>query len=219
MYRYAYLHGFASSRLSRKGQDLRGRLEPYGIELELLELNVPRFETQTYSDILRALDHFDSHGAEGVRHRLIGSSMGGYLAARWAELRPDRVDRLFLLCPGFDQPSRWPRLLGEEALQRWERDGFLEVEDGAGTKRPLHWRFAEDVRRHPAFPEVRCPTTILHGTRDDVVPVSQSRSYAATRPHVELIEVEDDHRLLASVERIATEVRRFLGPDTLMSSE
>ncbi len=209
MYRYAHLHGFASSRLSRKGLELRARLEPDGIDLELLELNLPSFETQTYTEILRALDAFDSRTAEGVRLRLTGSSMGGYLAARWAELHPDRVERLFLLCPGFDLPSRWPRLLGEEAMRAWERDGLLEVDDGAGARRPLHWRFVEDSRQHPAFPEVRCPTIILHGSRDEIVPIGQSRDYAAARPHVQLIEVEDDHRLLGSVERIAAEVRRF----------
>jgi pimeloyl-ACP methyl ester carboxylesterase len=211
MFRYAHLHGFASSRLSRKGQWLRNRLQPDGVDLELLELNVPSFETQTYSEILRVLDAFDSRTPGDVRLRLTGSSMGGYLAARWAELHPDRVDRLFLLCPGFDLASRWPRLLGNEAMRRWESDGAIDMEDGAGIRRPLHWRFVEDSRQHPGYPEVPCPTTILHGSRDEVVPIEQSRSYAAAHPQVRLIEVEDDHRLLGSVERIAGEVRRFFG--------
>ena len=30
--------------------------------------------------------------------------------ATWAELHPERVERMFLLCPGFDLPSRWPLL-------------------------------------------------------------------------------------------------------------
>jgi pimeloyl-ACP methyl ester carboxylesterase len=31
---------------------------------------------------------------------LIGSSMGGYIAARYAELHPEQVAKLVLLCPG-----------------------------------------------------------------------------------------------------------------------
>ena len=96
-------------------------------------------------------------------------------------------------------------------MRRWERDGTIEMEDGAGVRRPLHWRFVEDSRQHPAYPEVSCPTTILHGSRDEVVPIDQSRSYATARPKVRLIEVEDDHGLLASLERIAGEARRFFG--------
>jgi pimeloyl-ACP methyl ester carboxylesterase len=207
--RTLYLHGFASSRESRKGLALRERLRTDGIELELLDLNVPSFGKQTYSAILDHLDRVDRETGSERRLRLAGSSMGGYLAARWAELHPERVERLFLLCPGFDLPSRWPLVLGEEAMRRWERDGELEVEDTGGVRRLLHWEFVEDAHGHPEFPEVTCPTRILHGIRDEIVPVDFSRRYAAPRPHVELVEVDDDHSLLGSVERIAVEMGRF----------
>jgi pimeloyl-ACP methyl ester carboxylesterase len=207
--RYLYLHGFASSRESAKGLRLRDLLADAGIELELLELNVPDFESMTYSSILEHLDRVDA--ARPARAlALVGSSMGGYLAARWAELNPERVERLFLLCPGFDLASRWPRMLGSEAFAAWERDGALEVEDGSGRKRMLSWQFVLDSRRHPAWPEVRCPTRIVHGIHDDTVPLTFSRRYAATREHVALIELDDDHRLLSSVDRIAAELRAFL---------
>lgn len=46
------------------------------------------------------------------------------------------------------------------------------------------------------------PTSIIHGTRDDVVPIETSRAFAAANPGVELVEVDDDHRLEASLPRI-----------------
>lgn len=207
--RYLYLHGFASSRLSRKGVALRERLVGDGVELELLDLNVPSFEKQTYTAILRFLDEIDRSTAAGTKLRIAGSSMGGYLAARWAELHPERVERLFLLCPGFDLPARWPLILGQEQMDRWREAGVVAIEDAAGEKRPLHWKFVEDAQTHTKYPEVRCPTRILHGTRDDVVPIELSRKFLAGRPHVELVEVDDDHPLTGSIERVTDEIRDF----------
>lgn len=211
-YRYAYLHGFASSGLSRKGLCLREVFRGSALDLELPDLNVPSFETMTLSAILAALDARDSTAGGGpFLWRLVGSSMGGYLAARWAELRPDRVERLVLLCPGLDMVARWPELLGEETFRLWEAAGRLEMPDAAGVPRPVHWGFVEDARTHPPFPEPSCPVLILHGRRDDVVSPELSRRYAATRPHVRLVELDDDHRLAGSLERIASEVAEFFG--------
>ncbi len=209
-FRYAYLHGFGSSADSRKGVFMRRALGSDGVDLTLLELNVPCFEKLTYSRILAFLDRF---GDGGDPLRLIGSSMGAYLAARWGELNPSRVDRLLLLCPGFDLPSRLPFFMNGEQIRRWEREGKIDVETSALGPRPLHWQFVVDARSHPAFPEVPCPTRIVHGRRDDVVPIEGSRRYAAGRPHVDLVEVDDDHALEDSLERVAVEAREFFGLD------
>lgn len=204
--RLLYLHGFASDRDSTKGVRLRERLAAAGHELELLDGNVPAFERMTYSAILA---YIDAVVAERPADRLVlaGSSMGGYLVARWAELNPDRVESLLLLCPGFDLAARWPLMLGERAFAAWERDGSIVTEDG----RSLHWAFVPDSRRHPAYPEVRCPTRILHGTRDEVVPIDFSRRYAAERDHVTLVELDDDHLLHDSIETIGDELVDLLG--------
>lgn len=210
----AYLHGFASGPLSKKGLLLAERLRSQGVELRLPDLNRPSFSRLTVTGALEAVDELVA-GAEvgkgdGGRWCFVGSSFGGYVAARWAELHPDRVARLLLLCPGFDLLSRWPLLLGREAFERWERDGVIPLADGAGRMTPVHWGFVEDARRHPPFPEVPCPTRIVHGSRDEVVPVETSHRYAAARPHVSLREVDDDHGLLASVDAIGAEVEGFL---------
>ena len=210
----AYLHGFASGPLSKKGMLLAERFRGQGVELRLPDLNRPSFSRLTVTEALEAVDELvagvEASGDGAGRWRFVGSSFGGYVAARWAELHPERVARLLLLCPGFDLLSRWPLLLGREAFERWERDGVIPLADGAGRMTPVHWGFVEDARRHPPFPEVPCPTRIVHGTRDEVVPVETSRRYAAARPLVTLREVDDDHGLLASVEAIAAELEGFL---------
>lgn len=210
----AYLHGFASGPLSKKGVLLAERLRSRGVELRLPDLNRPSFSRLTVTGALEAVDELvgsaeASGGVEG-RWRFVGSSFGGYVAARWAELHPERVARLLLLCPGFDLLTRWPEILGREVFERWERDGVIPLADGAGRMTPVHWGFIEDARRHPPFPDVPCPTRLVHGTRDEVVPVETSRRYAAGRPHVTLREVDDDHGLLASVDAVGAEVEGFL---------
>ena len=208
--RYAYVHGFASSSLARKGLYLRQVFRGRGLELELPDLNVPSFETMTISAMLAALDARDAGGGgDPFAWRLVGSSLGGYLAARWAELRPDRVDRLVLLCPGLDMAARWPTLLGEEAFARWEAEGAIELPDATGQPRPVHWGFMEDMRTHPPCPEPACPVLVVHGRRDEVVDPELSRRYAAARPHVDLVEVDDDHSLAGSLQTIAREATRF----------
>ncbi|HJL20209.1 MAG TPA: YqiA/YcfP family alpha/beta fold hydrolase [Sandaracinaceae bacterium LLY-WYZ-13_1] len=208
----AYLHGFASGPLSKKGQRLRAAFEEAGLALRLPDLNVPSFERLSLTAMLDALDALDAAEGDAEGWGLVGSSLGGWLAARWAERRPARVARLLLLCPAFDLAARWPSLLPPGAMRTWERSGALILPDGAGTPRPVHYRFYEEAREQPALPEVTCETRIVHGTRDERVPVEGSRHYAAARPHVTLVEVDDVHDLLASQDRVVEEALAWLGP-------
>jgi len=205
--RYVFLHGFASGPLSRKGQALAGAFAERGLTLHQPDLNAPDFAHLTHTASLGVLDRAAGDADDVV---LIGSSLGGYLAARWAELHPNRVSRLVLLCPGFDMITRWPQLLGADAIARWRAHGVLVFPDGAGHPTPVHWGFIEDALRHPATPVTPCPTLILHGTRDDVVPIASSRAYAAAHAHVRLVELDDDHGLLASLAPITAETFAFL---------
>jgi len=207
--RHIFLHGFASGPQSKKGNALREAFAARGVELTLPDLNAPDFAHLTYTASLAVIDA--AAGDDPVA--LVGSSLGGYLAARWAQLHPDRVSRLVLLCPGFDMVERWPKLLGADAIARWRAHGVLTFPDGAGVPTAVHWDFITDALNHPPTPEVGCPTLILHGTGDEVVPIDSSRRYAATRDHVRLVELDDDHGLLGSVERITVEAFAFLELD------
>ncbi len=206
----AYLHGFASSPLARKGQALRLELAQRGVLLHLPDLNRPSLAEIKVTDALVAIDELVDSAGSVQRWSFIGSSFGGYLAARWAELHPDRVHRMILLCPGFDLASRWRELVGEQGMARWQREGALEIEDATGRPVDLHWPFYEDFLGHPAFPRATCPTLVIHGRQDEVVPVSTSRLWAETSPEVELLEVDDDHGLHSSLPLIAEHVGRFL---------
>ncbi|MFW6050571.1 MAG: YqiA/YcfP family alpha/beta fold hydrolase [Myxococcota bacterium] len=214
MYRYAYLHGFASSSGSKKGVWLAEALAADGVVLERPDLNRPSFGELSHRAMIAAVEEMDRASGPGDRWRLVGSSLGGWLAARFAELHPGRVDRLVLLCPGFGLAERWPHLVGEASWARWRRQGALPLPDAHGRMVPVHWGFIEEARRQPAVPAVPCPTVIVHGRRDPTVPIEGSRAYAAAHPErVRLVEVDDDHALMGSLDTILGEVRRHFGID------
>ncbi|MEM1416711.1 MAG: YqiA/YcfP family alpha/beta fold hydrolase [Myxococcota bacterium] len=208
MLRYAYVHGFASSQHSFKGQELRRRLHDR-IEVETPDLNVPSFAKLSPLAMLEALDALDGERAS-AGWGLVGSSLGGWLSARWAQLRPERVRGLLLLCPGFDLPKRWPALLGGEAMASWRRKGVRPVPDHTGALQPLHYDFYRESLRSEPWPAIpaHIPTIIVHGRQDEVVPIASSRRYVTLHPHVRLVEVEDDHSLTRSVDVLEDLLRR-----------
>jgi alpha/beta superfamily hydrolase len=58
--------------------------------------------------------------------------------------------------------------------------------------------------------DIDCPTAIVHGWRDDIVPVENSIRWA--REHkAELHILESDHRLQDQIETICVLLRDFLG--------
>ena len=208
-YRYAYLHGFASNARSKKGLALQERFARTGVELWLPDLNRPSFAQLSHRAMLAHLDALDELGDRDKPWRLIGSSLGGWLAACWAELRPTRVNRLVLLCPGFRLAERWKEALGEAAIAQWERDGFREIADADGKVARVHFDFFRESLENLDEPEPRCPALVIHGTRDDVVPVESSRRWSHGRSNVTLVEVDDDHALVRSLDVIEMETRRF----------
>jgi pimeloyl-ACP methyl ester carboxylesterase len=65
-------------------------------------------------------------------------------------------------------------------------------------------------------PEALCappglPVTILHGLRDEVVPIELSRAYQQrSPPGVRLLELDDDHPLRGSIDLLEREARSML---------
>src|ERR1700727_323514 len=100
MTRIVYLHGFASTPLSTKAQFFKRKFE--GADFEIPQLDRGDFEKLTVSSQLQVIDAA-VHGDPVI---LMGSSLGGYLAALYAS-RHANVERLGLLAPAFEFPARW----------------------------------------------------------------------------------------------------------------
>jgi uncharacterized protein len=94
--KFVYLHGFASSPNSRKARFFEERFNELGIGLEVPDLAEGNFRNLTLTAQLNVVSRLCS----GQPASLIGSSMGGYLAALYAARHPE-VERLVLLAPAF----------------------------------------------------------------------------------------------------------------------
>jgi pimeloyl-ACP methyl ester carboxylesterase len=198
--RFLYLHGFASGPHSRKALTFRTALAVRGVDLEVPQLDEGDFEHLTISGQLAVI----ARSLDGEPVRLIGSSMGGYLAALYAAAHPE-VSRLVLMAPAFDFAARWREKIGAEL------PAHLEVFHYAtNSMRRVHYALIEDALRYPAMPDFAQPARIFHGIRDDVVPVETSREFSAAHPNARLTEVDSDHELLDVLDAIAGEAVPFL---------
>jgi len=209
--RVIYLHGFASGPLSRKARFFRSHLEQEGVEVQVPDLAQGDFENLTITGQLAVLEAAAGDGPV----RLVGSSMGGYLAAllaaRLAATKPACVERVVLLAPAFGFAERWPAVVGKEGMERWLTTGKLPIfHYGEGGMRDLGLAMYEDSRKYEGEPDFSQPGLMFHGVHDAVVPVEASRAFAARHGNVRLIEMDSDHELTDVMAKIWDGCREFL---------
>lgn len=205
--RVVYLHGFASGPQSSKARFFHAKFADRGIDCDVLQLDEGDFEALTVSGQLRVIDGAVS-GAPVV---LMGSSLGGYLAAAYAA-RHSNIEKLVLLAPAFQFPSRWRRRFEGPELEEWKRSGGKNFYHYAFQgERRLGYRFVEDAAQYEDEPDFKQPALILHGRRDDVVPAEVSQRFVERHPNAQLRLVDSGHELTDVMETLWTETARFLG--------
>jgi pimeloyl-ACP methyl ester carboxylesterase len=206
MFRIIYLHGFASSPQSKKAQLFRERFATAGSQISILDLDDGNFENLTITGQLRVIDA----AVAGKPAALVGSSLGGYLAALYASRHPE-IERLVLMAPGFGFSHLWPESLDAEAVEEWKRTGFLSVfHYGDNRERRLSYGIVEDARQYPDFPDFSQPALIYHGSQDTVVPPERSERFAASHPNAMLRIVESGHDLMSAIDEILRGAEEFL---------
>jgi pimeloyl-ACP methyl ester carboxylesterase len=199
--RIIYLHGFASGPFSKKAAFFRERIP----SLEVPDLAAGDFEHLTISGQLKLIEDL----ARGERVALIGSSLGGYLAALYAARHPEAA-KLVLMAPAFGFVRRWAAAPEAEG---WRKTGYLEVYH-YGEKRTcrLSYQFIEDALGYEDFPDCQQPALIFHGVNDDTVPARVSSEFAATHPNARLHLLDSDHELLDALDIIWKGTKPFLLP-------
>jgi uncharacterized protein len=141
---------------------------------------------------------------------LIGSSLGGYLAALYAA-RHLHVERLILLAPAFDFHRLWMRQLGPERVDSWRQSGSIYVfHYAAGCELPLGYQLFEDSSHFEAFPDFTQPALIFHGNHDPVVPVIYSTEFVGAHSNARLVQLESGHELTDVLDAIWHESKPFL---------
>ena len=149
----------------------------------------------TLLDVAAAVDHLANVGAiDATRVIACGHSAGGHLAL-WLAGR----HRLPGEAPGANPAVQLRAVIAQAAVADlaggWNdgfgRDQIAGFLGGQPADVPDRYRIAEPIGVLP----LGIPQVLVHGRRDDVVPLSQSRAYAqAAGSESELLEFEDaDH--------------------------
>jgi len=202
----AYLHGFASGPGSTKAQFFRARLAELGATVEVPDL-APDFTHVTVTGMLRIVQPLLARGPAV----LLGSSLGGYLAALVAARDPDRVHGLVLFAPAFGFVQRWEERIGPAALARWRARGAMPAfHYGRGTEVPLAIDILDDGRRWPEEPDPPAPALVFAGRRDEAVPLASVERFARARPGRELVVFDSGHELTDVLEPMWERTAAFL---------
>lgn len=209
MLAYAYLHGLGSSPASRKGTALRDALAARGVTLHMPDLRRPDLR---HLSIRAAWDEFEAldRALGRPRWRMAGSSLGGWMLARWAHAT-GRVDRAVLIATPRNLRALWDRWLSEESRAAWKERGSMLLPDVHGRMQRIGYSFYEDVvalGSAPA-PALACESLFVHGTRDVLVPIEEARAFAEAC-RARLVEFDDAHELEAHVGDVARLAASFL---------
>ena len=152
-----------------------------------------------------------------ARAHVIGSSMGGRIAWRFAAAHPERLHRLVLLAPdGFAEPGaegRPPRIpwafrllpwvLPERPLRRLAAAGhgspetltepiFRRTHDllrAPGVRRAMLERLRQTrpCDPRPFLARITAPTLLLWGEQDRMIPLAHAENYRRAIPQAELV--------------------------------
>ena len=214
---FIYLHGFASSPQSQKATAFSKRFAELGVPLTVPDLEGGDFKHLTVSGQLRIIESImDSF--PNASFALIGSSMGGYLAALTSQIRAG-VKGAYLMCPGFNFITRWK----SAALS-----GEIHKEDGADLIRVFNYRYNkmmelnlgifDDAEKWQAVKyDKPVPTRIVHGIHDETVDIGESRNFTQNYPWASLKEVDSDHGLLSHLDWILDDCLDFFRVQGLLS--
>ena len=217
-----YLHG-------------RGGLRKSSVHLTLAErfrvfLPVhPGFDGTAFHDGIASMPALAGLYAEFVRRHVggpcdvVGHSFGGWLAAWFAVLHGDLVQRLVLECPAGFRPGGAPSTtVDAEAVRRMlyahpERqppdDRPPGMEDANRLRAPhYHGGMPLDEDLVARLGEIACPSLLVYGLEDGIIPMETCRILEERIPSLRTDYVEDAaHGLeIDQPERVAETVIGFL---------
>lgn len=163
----------------------------------------PSFTTmQDY--VMHYLELFDMLKLD--RFNLVGLSMGGYLAAKFASQHGARVKKLALIAPAGMIDPRHPMLdilavpgeavpgllvsdmdvIRKRLPQKPDLDFIGERYREAGTVARIFWEHPGDPKFMRYLHRIKVPTCILWGEEDKIIPVQQTETWRKFIPNADI---------------------------------
>ncbi|MDD3266496.1 MAG: alpha/beta fold hydrolase [Burkholderiales bacterium] len=209
--KYFYLHGFASGINSAKAIFFKEQFANINIELECLDLNGKDFSRFTLSKVINELKiKFKQYD----KITLIGSSMGGLISLNLVEMLRN-IKKIILLAPALEFNSHWDKLVGNDNLIKWKKDGSLPIYNtGLNKEFLLHYGFYLDMQniKDRDFNTKNVKIISFHGIHDKTIPIESSRNFSINNK-VLLNELDSDHALTDALPEIWPKVAEFIIED------
>lgn len=195
-------HGFGSTKTRRKYVKLARVLTKRGIatfrfDFEGCGDSEGSFETIT---IKRQVSDLASAAEYALRQKninknkiaLLGSSLGSVIVALFTAQSKLPVKTLVFWAPAFNQEKLFPIWHTKSILRKWKRQGyFIRKDKKLGIS---YLRENEKKDYTPILSRVQAPILIIHGKKDETVPLKFSKKLAKEYKNIKLVLYPTDHK-------------------------
>lgn len=151
--------------------------------------------SEAVDDVLSAIKSAKKLGFNNIG--LVGSSFGG-LASIVASSLFKEVKFLVLKSPVVNLLEKEILTKSEKEINDWKQKGFRYYYTSEGRKLKINFSFFEDAGRYDGYQiakKINIPILIVHGDKDQTVPVSQSIKFSKITPNSQLVLIKNaDHR-------------------------
>ncbi|MBK6941948.1 MAG: alpha/beta fold hydrolase [Planctomycetes bacterium] len=214
-----FLPGFGSVRSGSKATRIGRALAARGARMLALDYeghgdSSGAFATMSVSRHLRDAFAVIAAMAHSTPLTLIGSSLGGLVAARAAAKLQPHVERLALIAPAFGFRERFEHRLGGDALGHWERTNVLRY-SGEFFSAELAFDLLRDARtldEDELARAIEVPTLLVHGSADATVPLECSEHVARVwQAPLRFVRFDGgDHRLESFIDPLTDLIAEFV---------
>jgi len=212
-----YLHGLGSSPRSDKARLITDHLRGLGYSAQAPSLSVPSLSALDIEEALRVVQGCLERVNSPSGAILIGSSFGGFLALQATQRAIGRkgdplVKALVLLAPVVFPWHPTCGMITEAMEEHWAQKGAFPVhESESGLTVNVHIEFVRQLKSLTVdLGAELLPTLIIHGERDEVVPIQQSVEFCRRHPGTALIKLDDTHQLLAHPSKLVSAIQDFV---------
>ena len=211
-----HLHGLATNVMGEKINFLRNYFKEKKI-YSFFAMDMD-YEKHTTTDTLETLEILLRGFSQKYEHITIcGSSHGGYVALNYLKFKPLlNIKKVVLLAPSYNTLGLIIETFGKEKLKNWlEGKEEIEIEE-EDRKVEFIKDWAKDIIEHGYeiirdgkvdFPkDIPVEILIMHGIRDNIVPIKYSEMFTKQVKVKKFLKVEDDHKLNESLKKYIEEL-------------
>lgn len=217
-------HGFQSTKESKPLSDVSDTLLSQGISTFRFDFSGNGESDGTFmygnywkevEDLRTAVVYFSEKRNIPVRG-IVGHSKGGDVVILYASKYHD-IPAVVNISGRFDLKTGVRERLGDNFMIKIKKDGFIDVATSGGgigyrvTEQSLADRLATDVEAACSTIDPNCKVLTIHGSSDNVIPVSDASEFHRLIPNHQLQIVEGaDHSYTQNKTELASTIVNFL---------